>query len=587
MKFKLIVIYIFILIALSSVGIISYQGLTNMMNTLRLAVQPDERIGEITEFISLVHSGENYLRLYGITRLNDYYLAHERSMRELQDQLNRLYNASAGDPVITTGLDSIKLNLIMKIYFHDQLIRMKSVSIMPEMQHRILMEADSMESRISTRLEGIIKDSTGVAYPEERKGFLSWLFRSRKQPAINPVIIDSLLIRELAEIRISDPIRNTLEEFTEKESELNKRLMESELGYTVENTRLTEKMILAAGQISKHISEVSAAKAGAADILFSNTTKYIAWAGAISALLLLGMLLIITRDFQVILKTKKKLEETSKKAEQLAKAREDFLATMSHEIRTPLNSIIGLLKYVRTEAMTDTGKKFLGMIGNSSDHLLKVVNEILDYSKIEAGQLHFEKVWFNPWNLIYETAAVFQKEASDKNLDFSVEAEESLKSYIIQWDLVRLRQVIYNLISNAIKFTEKGQIKLKARLTGDSRLIIIVKDTGIGIRKDHLRKIFDEYSQVFSSQSKSYGGTGLGLSIVKKIIDLQGGEIRVESKVNSGSEFIVSIPVERSSADLSVLQEIAGSADLKNLSVLVADDDEYSLLMLSKILRAC
>ena len=133
MKIKLTAIYICILIALSTVGYISFHGLTNIMNALRLAVQPDGRLMQITEFVNLLHSGENYMRLYSITRINDYRLAHEQNMNGMQEHLNRLYIASEDDPEIVAGLDSIKLSLVMKMYYHDQMIRLKSISILPLM----------------------------------------------------------------------------------------------------------------------------------------------------------------------------------------------------------------------------------------------------------------------------------------------------------------------------------------------------------------------------------------------------------------------------------------------------------------------
>ena len=239
----------------------------------------------------------------------------------------------------------------------------------------------------------------------------------------------------------------------------------------------------------------------------------------------------------------KKLEGLNYELENRNEHKKQFLARMSHEVRTPLNGIYGisqLLKISEEEEKED----YLDTLDFSVQNLLHIVNEILDYSKIEKGMIQLEKRAFNLKQLLNQIVNLYTPRCQESGLsligDISMDIPEEVYS-----DSFRLSQILSNLINNAIKFTRKGKITVTATL-GEKKgtLIFKVKDTGIGIPQDKLHTIFEEYSQVDSSISRSYGGTGLGLNITKDLVELLGGEINVESTPEKGTQFTLWIPLE-------------------------------------------
>ena len=234
-----------------------------------------------------------------------------------------------------------------------------------------------------------------------------------------------------------------------------------------------------------------------------------------------------------------------KKLKELDKLKSEFLANMSHEIRTPLNAMFGFIKMLQEKEFDEESKKYLNIIEKSGQTLLTIINDILDFSKIESGKMNIEEVEFNPKEEISMTQDLFASRASEKNilLQFNY---ENLK-WCIMSDPTRIKQVISNLLSNAIKFTpENKQIILNVKYDEEKEeLFAEVIDEGIGIPKEKMEHIFDSFSQADNSTTRKYGGTGLGLSISSRLIELLGGELKVESEVGKGSRFYFTIPAKK------------------------------------------
>jgi PAS domain S-box-containing protein len=239
--------------------------------------------------------------------------------------------------------------------------------------------------------------------------------------------------------------------------------------------------------------------------------------------------------------------EMAVQAEYANKTKSQFLANMSHELRTPLNSVIGfsdiLLNEIKGE-LNDFQKKYVSNISKSGNHLLSLINEILDISKIEAGKIELVCEKFDLYSVFSEIGSIISPLARKKSIDLEIEKQDD--GIEINADKSKIKQVIFNLLSNAIKFTEKdGKVSISARKIDRNWVEIAVKDTGIGIPEDKLDEIFDPFMQVDASSSRKYEGTGLGLGLVKKIVQIHGGEIRVESEIGRGSIFRFTIPMKR------------------------------------------
>ena len=250
----------------------------------------------------------------------------------------------------------------------------------------------------------------------------------------------------------------------------------------------------------------------------------------------------LTKAFNQMTENLSKTLVSKEAAEVANRAKSEFLANMSHEIRTPLNSIIGMTEFTLETKLTQEQHNYLRVVKNASNSLLFLVNDILDFSKMESGSLVLEKIEFDLWNAIEYAVDNFALKVSQKGLDLTCHIKPEVPSYVIG-DPTRLRQIIINLVGNAVKFTDAGEVSLLCELENEDKnektigLHFTVSDTGIGIPTGKLEAIFDVFSQVDSSTTRQYGGSGLGLSISKKLVEMMGGKIWAESETGKGSDF--------------------------------------------------
>lgn len=292
-----------------------------------------------------------------------------------------------------------------------------------------------------------------------------------------------------------------------------------------------------------------------------------------------------------ILFNNKELEEASREASKMAvraaqasKSKSEFLANMSHEIRTPLNAILGFIDLLK-EKEDDTEKlKYIATVQSSSTTLLGIINDILDFSKIESGNLGIDKVDFNVDAEFSTLVELFKAKASEKSVNLTLIMDENMPS-ALNSDPLRIKQVIANLLSNALKFTPRnGKVALQIGYK-NKQLIVSVKDSGIGVPKDKQKHIFKAFSQAESSTTRKYGGTGLGLSISSRLISMLGGKLQLESEEGKGSTFSFAIDVEIGKYKKVTSTLKPEALNLQGKKILLVEDNKANQMFMSLILK--
>jgi PAS domain S-box-containing protein len=301
-------------------------------------------------------------------------------------------------------------------------------------------------------------------------------------------------------------------------------------------------------------------------------------------------IVIVARDVTEQKRFEQELIEAKSKAEEAMRAKQQFLSNMSHEIRTPLNAIIGFTNVIAKTHLDEKQKEYINAIKLSGDSLIVLINDILDLAKVDAGKMTFEEHPFKLEESVQSMLKMFDTKVSEKEIKLINNYDNSIPEVVIG-DPVRLHQILMNLVSNAIKFTSQGNVTINTKLLNENDESITIRfdiqDTGIGIPKDKIEKIFDNFQQATTGTTRLFGGTGLGLSIVKQLVEAQGGKVFVESEDGKGSTFSFILSFLKTTEKITVPS--SDSIELKdvgkNINILVAEDIKFNQLLMKTILE--
>ncbi len=602
-------------------GIIIFQSFKDLTYSLNFLSKPDTKLVKLNDILADLSGIENNIRAYSVTKDSTYLDHYANYCKEVENDLDSLKKLSLALSLEEADLNNMTFLWEEKKKHHQKLIKLfekkPEASIPANLLRKLYANPDSPQYIVTKKIvtTKIIQQPTPADESEKdtdikeneagKKSLLSSvkkIFRRKvKEDTIPEIAQTPTVFRETN--TIIDTIKNEKEPALQKQETVvqiishlknedlkSQQLLAQNESEIIENDNLLIQKIreIIINLKTKEQKRTDANITKAKGVVKESLIKIFSL-GIIGIASILTFSLMIMGDVKRSNSHKNQLMDAKTQAEDLARTKELFLATMSHEIRTPLNSILGFTEQLSQTNLLNRQKYFLQAINNSTSHLLLLVNDILDISRIESGKIEFEKTVFNLKEIIENVYDSFFLKAAEKELLFSF-IDGDINYPFIKGDPLRLKQIIYNLVSNALKFTEKGKVQLHcsalALNNNKCRVSIVVTDTGIGISPDKIDSIFESFNQGDSSITRKFGGSGLGLAICKKMVEMQGGQISVKSVPGSGSEFQFFIDYEISTEEYIQVAKpkFTDFGSFKDLKILIAEDDEFNLLLFHTII---
>jgi signal transduction histidine kinase/CheY-like chemotaxis protein len=538
-----------------------------------------EKIIETGSLINDVYETDSFSRLALLTKTQEDFDTYIKKSDSLYRKIENLKSRVPDSYQIQ--LDSVKSLLVLKRNNIEELLFLKLISEQDNTLDDILRQFKNMDKQMGALyLEDLIKNPSQLDR-KERKIYLDYLDydnrKRREDTALNPMTLHSILTtsRGIVLKAKRDQFR-TSTELREKENEL----VQNELDVSFQLRKIITDLDNEISRANRYEEKDRAAS--------EERTKYILrLAAIIGALVIILFSYIIVTDFFKAEKFKKGLQQEKKYSEDLLKSREQLMATVSHDLKTPLNTIVGYTELFTHTALSEKQYNYAQQIASSAHFISKMADDLLDFSKLEAGKLLIEKVPFSLENLLHQIAKASKDLHIQKSVDLHLFIDDALNEKVFESDPLRIQQIVNNLVSNAYKFTEKGRIQITANLLkvkGQKHSVeIAVTDSGIGISKEKQQLIFKEFTQAEKDTFQKFGGSGLGLAISKKIAQLLGGTLKVKSTLGEGSTFFFIVPLQLSSKQ-EILQRKPAQVSMKSsLTALIFDDDPAMLALLKEL----
>ncbi len=579
---------------LISVAGLTYFTLTQLEKSVRQLAQPNHKLDLLnnlqTEIFRITRVGGDSLK--ADVRVND------ATISLLQEKLNEL-DSLASDTLEKQSVQTIRDNLAVLINGYVDLYEVK----------RNLATRNFSQEALNRVELGIRRRAQSMEYrPLQELNPKNYIYNELQQQTTSRQELKSGMItrddeRHVADLRklqeqnsplssttsAPDPdsvlysLRGVISRIYKEETSQRQKLADLEADLSLKQNDVANTIQTLIGDLqSKAISASSNQSTKASGLVFE-VTVFLVVVVAIAVLGTAFLVFTVLKEIKLNWSYQEDLLKSQKRSDQLAKSKQEFLANMSHEIRNPLHVIQGYRAVLEKSEMESDQKSHLKMIGFASDTLMEIVDDILDFSKLEAGKLKLEKHPFDPFELFESIQNFFELTAKEKNLDFQWRLNLPEENWLIGDDL-RLKQVMNNLLSNAFKFTQKGSVDVGVAWI-NNYLEVRIRDTGIGMSPEELKRVFQEFDQADTSISRKFGVTGLGLSIVQRLTTLMHGELRAESNPGKGTTMWLTIPMELSPVvENAKVHEGKGFIDLKGLNVLLVDDDRVGLRYLETVL---
>ncbi len=562
----------------------------------------DQKVFLVNNILTNLYQAEGLERTYVQTGNLKYYVHYEYFMDTIYSQIDTLNLLSAGNPELLYT-DSIRTLFDKKRSNLRELVSIKksrtSGELMKQTLDKLSKTGDSAEKIFSINKKVSTNRDT-IFIKQKKKSFISRFFHvfasNESSDSVMQVKINHSVQYDTVQNSFN-PADSTVQylslimkNFQGENNEIDQQLEQKEREILENNLTISAQLrqllnIFKNDEIIRSFNELKIIQGR-----IRKTTWYIAGLGTVALLTIIGFIILILRDISKSQKYRKELERSIEYSNSLLKSKEQFMLTISHDIKSPLSSVIGYARLMNQS--DDKGQKdhYLANITNSYEHVLKLITDLTDLSRLDSGKLKIRNIWFKLDTLIDDTFSGFYPVALAKNLEFQLQNKlDNSTDYLS--DPVRIKQILSNLISNAIKFTEKGKVILKVSLYESHRNIdrikIEVEDTGIGISEKDKKVIFNEFTRVSSEEKKQYEGAGLGLAITQRIVELMNGTVSLKSGPGNGSSFTIFLPLEKwikPASDNQVGTELSTEKPV-NKQIMLIDDDETLLDIMAETLE--
>lgn len=605
MKFSItqgfLAIMILILALVSTVGFLTYREFVKVLENAEDSGKPDPTVALTKNLIFSITDAENKVKTYTLTE-DTLFLAQYKSVRsDINEQLNALEKTNFGTVREKRQLDTLTHYVSNKLGIYDSLLVLQNEYRVQQALEKVNQSIEGAVQEVPTRAKPAqVASSVPEKEAEEERKFLFFKLKKKKkknrrrknetdtepeqesvaaveEPIPTEIRVDYEMVKSnLAEIQNSEISREEqqlLEEF---------HLLQMDKWYSQRISDILSEMEdqgLARDKKRAEVTQGIVQKANIQIIIFC---------------VLISILLVIT-SYAIIRyitrsnRYRKVLKRAKNEAESLAKAKEHFVATVSHEIRTPMNIISGFTEQLSHSELNKQQRDQLETVIKASSHLLQLINEVLDFTKLQNYKLELEAQNFDLRETMSEVEDLMKPLAEDKGIDLEFVISKQVPNYLIG-DAIRLSQILINVTSNAVKFTHEGIVTVNVQVLQVNNTTVILEfaiaDTGIGMSPDKLKRVFEAFEQADASTSRTYGGTGLGLSITKKLIELHNGTVQVHSKEGVGTEIVIELPYKIGRMQDEDQEEVDSGIlfSLKNRSILVADDEEFNRKLITTIL---
>ncbi|RRJ91046.1 hybrid sensor histidine kinase/response regulator [Flavobacterium macacae] len=569
LKLKVIIGYLLLFaIAVLSVWFI-YTEILKTAIPNKDATSDNQQIIQISNAIANLYASEAVGRNSILTGSSSDYAEYNRLLDSVNSEIENIKTIS--DTTQLSKLDTIQ-----------GLLQKKRNSINEIIKFRNFYNKESTFDRavkgIYNAKDSLYREIKPVKFSKKNQ------FTEFLEAALTEKQLDSLGRLQLSNDSLAMAFEGVLTKLIIKDNKLKYQLFKKEQKMLDENRIISDQLRIVLSSLEKQILEKSYVKINESKTAIDNIIQTIAWVGAITFCLLLIFAYIIIRDLTINQNYRNQLEKLNSEKEDLLRSKMMLLATVTHDIQTPLGSVIGFSDLLKNTEINSKQNQYLDNIKHSSNYILKLVNDLVDFSKLENDRIKIEKVSFNFKDLIESTCKPLEPNAENKGIELNWDVEEILDNNYVS-DPYRLKQILTNLISNAIKFTQEGSVEVVAKIE-EGNIEVSVLDTGIGIANNKQKAVFKEFTQAHDGIEKKFGGTGLGLTIAKKMLRLLDGKIKVDSEENKGSIFTITVPAIKSG--VQKIEEKPAVVDsqydfLRNKRILIVDDDVMQLSLIKEI----